>query len=940
MTTPGSPGERRDFLISRPQPGRSRPRPMRLAPRCGPSRRVVRALLPGLAALTTFIVAFGSVGLPTAGAAVQGRPAGAGTTGRSDPLSALPVAGRPIAAGPRSEGPIAGSVPNVTVRRMIVRMKGGQLVSGAVRAAAGRSVAVHTNGRVRPAGAGLTGVAGGGGTTVLSLPLPIAGAAAVAVGNELTARPDVDWAEPDWPVRANTAPPVAVNDPGVGRQWALWDADVNPPAGGYSIKAPAAWRTTTGAARVVVAVVDTGITDHPDLNAALVRQNGKVYGYDMIGDLPTAGDGNGRDSDPHDPGDFLAGDPSCSPTSSWHGTHVTGIIAATQNNSVGVSGVAPGVRVEPVRVLGTCGGYESDVEDGIRWATGGSVPGVPANLHPAKVVNLSLGGPSPCDASYQAAINDARSRGAVVVVAAGNDNSSAPTAPADCSGVINTAATGKTGQRAFYSNFGATAGRVSIAAPGGDEHIDEGIFSTYNSGTTTPGAPSYADDQGTSMAAPQVSGVVALMLSVADLTPDGVLQILRTTATRFPVYGNGLDCSVVKCGAGIVDAGAAVAAAAPPPPGLFHPLGPIRVLDTRTAAGGGAPLRTASVRDVQIAGAGGVPAQAVAVAVTLTATGATSGGFLTAFPAGRVRPIASNVNYAPGRAAADLAIVPLGVGGRVSVFNGSPGSVHLVVDVAGYFLAAPAAAAALRALPPTRLLDTRLAGGAVAGQTSRQLVVAGVGGVPATATDVAMTVTVTRPSRPGFLSAFPSGTPVPNTSVLNFVAGESVPNLVLLKIGSGGRVGFFNGSAGNTDLIVDIAGYVSAGVPAGPPKLAGSFASIAPIRVLDTRRTTKLAANSTIGIPISKFGCGTTPTAAAAINLTVVNPAAGGHLTVHPVGTSLPNVSNLNFAPHQTVANMAIGTVVSPAATAGIAVHNSSNQSVDLVIDSTGCFRS
>ena len=240
----------------------------------------------------------------------------------------------------------------------------------------------------------------------------------------------------------------------------------------------------------------------------------------LIAALPLAADGNGRDADPSDPGDATVagqcGAGSGASNSSWHGTHVAGSIAAKTNNGVGV---AFNAKIVPVRVLGKCGGYPSDIADAIIWASGGAVSGVPANANPARVINMSLGGGGACANTSQNAINSARSRGTVVVVAAGNSNADASGAnPANCPGVVAVAATNRSGGRAYYSNYGAV---VDVAAPGGDARTaGGGILSTLNAGTTTPGADSYAFYQGTSMAAPHVAGVAALMLSkTPGLTP-------------------------------------------------------------------------------------------------------------------------------------------------------------------------------------------------------------------------------------------------------------------------------------------------------------------------------------------------------------------------------------------------------------------------------------
>jgi serine protease len=358
-----------------------------------------------------------------------------------------------------------------------------------------------------------------------------------ALAAEMMARdPSIEYAEPD---RIMTHMATA-NDPMYSQQWHYTDS-----VGG--LRLPTAWDKSTGSG-VVVAVIDTGYRPHTDLSGQLLQ------GYDFITDTFIANDGNGRDSDASDPGDAIAvgecggGQPTRAQNSSWHGTHVAGTVAARTNNSVGVAGVAYNAKIVPVRVLGKCGGYTSDIADAITWSSGGSVSGVPANANKARVLNLSLGGTGSCDTTTQNAINGARSRGAVVVVAAGNDAMNVSNAsPANCSGVVAVAATGKTGGRASYSNYGTL---IDVAAPGGDGSYS--VISTLNSGTNAPASDNYAGYQGTSMATPHVAGVAALMLSVkSTLTPDQVESTLKSTTRAFPASCSG-------CGTGIVDATAAV----------------------------------------------------------------------------------------------------------------------------------------------------------------------------------------------------------------------------------------------------------------------------------------------------------------------------------------------------------------------------------------------
>jgi serine protease len=370
---------------------------------------------------------------------------------------------------------------------------------------------------------------------------------AQALAQEIAASDfNVEYAEPDGRMHALFTPNDTLY---ATQQWDLFEATAG-------VNAPSAWDKSTGSG-VVVAVIDTGYRPHADLAANIVA------GYDFISDSAEARDGNGRDSDARDEGDYTSanecGDGGPATTSSWHGTHVAGTIAAVTNNATGIAGLAFGAKVQPVRVLGRCGGSFSDIADAITWASGGTVSGVTANATPARVINMSLGGTSSCPATLQTAITGARSRGTVVVVAAGNENANASTAaPANCTGVVVVAAVGRTGARAYYSNFGSI---VDLAAPGGDMSSSSsgGIYSTLNAGTSTPGADSYAFYQGTSMAAPHVAAVAALMRSVnTALTPDEIEARLKSSARAFPA-----TCS--QCGAGLLDANAAVIAATAAP---------------------------------------------------------------------------------------------------------------------------------------------------------------------------------------------------------------------------------------------------------------------------------------------------------------------------------------------------------------------------------------
>jgi len=355
--------------------------------------------------------------------------------------------------------------------------------------------------------------------------------------------PAVLYADPVIRLHAQRTP----SDPMYSLQW-----NFSNPASG--INAPAAWEITTGGP-VTVGVVDTGILPHPDLI------NKTLPGYDMIGDPEISLDGDGRDADAFDSGDWIEG-PQCGSedpiweASSWHGTHVAGIIGAQANNGQGIAGVSWGARILPVRVLGRCGGEFTDVMDGILWAAGVPVAGVPANPYPARVINMSLGGKGSCPRALQQAIDSALLRGASIVVAAGNSNRNASGyTPANCGGVITVAAHTILGDKAYYSNFGSA---VELSAPGGEFWSYEGILSTISDGPRTALSYTYAEYQGTSMAAPHVAGVAALLLSKnPDLLAGQVADILVNSARPHPA---GSSCGgETPCGSGMVDAARALA---------------------------------------------------------------------------------------------------------------------------------------------------------------------------------------------------------------------------------------------------------------------------------------------------------------------------------------------------------------------------------------------
>ena len=285
-------------------------------------------------------------------------------------------------------------------------------------------------------------------------------------------------------------------------------------------------------------VIDTGYTRHPELIHSLVP------GYDFISNPVSGRDGNGRDADPTDEGDQapfnLCGDMQNAQISTWHGTHVAGIIAARGQNRLGIAGVSDLAAIQPIRVLGRCGGQTSDIADAIMWAAGGHINGVPDNKHPAQIINLSLGGVRACPNAYQKAINFALSKGAIVVAAAGNAGIDASQfAPANCKGVIAVGNSTKNGTRASDSNYGKT---VTVSAPGTD------ILSLGIDSINRPnGKYNYVYRSGTSMAAPHVSGILA-----QQFVNGANVSRQKVYSSAFNAVANPIKCDKGYCGRGII----------------------------------------------------------------------------------------------------------------------------------------------------------------------------------------------------------------------------------------------------------------------------------------------------------------------------------------------------------------------------------------------------
>ena len=380
----------------------------------------------------------------------------------------------------------------------------------------------------------------GTGAHVVALSSGRSRAQMLATAAQLARNPNVASAEPDDWVYPHAIP----TDPNYAAQWHHHD-----PLGGVNTQA--AWDITTGSRDVVVAVIDSGATNHPDLAGR------EILGYDFISDAAVSADGDGRDASPLDVGDFISAADKATDRfkacdlsgSSWHGTAVAGTIGAIANNGLNTVGMDWNARILSIRALGKCGGLSSDIIDAMLWSAGQTIVGVPANTTPAKIINLSLGSVNNCSIGYQTAITLLNNLGVIVVASAGNDGTPLAHSPAGCNGVISVGATGRNGGRASYSNFAST---IALVAPGGDG----GDFVTIgNSGGTIIGNPITTGISGTSFSAPVVSGTLSLMLALRpDLTPALARRMLQASVRPFPDS----SCKLNSCGAGILDAATAV----------------------------------------------------------------------------------------------------------------------------------------------------------------------------------------------------------------------------------------------------------------------------------------------------------------------------------------------------------------------------------------------
>jgi len=413
--------------------------------------------------------------------------------------------------------------------------------------------------------------------------------------------------------------------------------------------------------------------------------------------------------------------------------------------------------------------------------------------------------------------------------------------------------------------------------------------------------------------------------------------VMRQPTISMPACGTTIDVDIsgsATNGAALVGAGFPRSTTPPTVPGAFGPLIPARIMDTRVDGRGQVPA--SSARRVRILGAGGLPSIGVsAVVLNLTVTGASKGGYLTAYPTGTSKPTASNVNFVAGQTVPNLAVVPVGFDGSIQIYNAADAAVDILADVAGYYLGGtPAAPGAFAPVSPARILDSRVdGGGQVPGTATRQVQILGAGGVPLTGVSaVVLNLTVTNTTKGGYLTAYPTGTSQPTASNVNFVAGQTVPNLVVVPVGSDGTIQIYNSADAPVDMLADVAGYYLGGTPTA----AGTLGALPPSRILDTRTDGRGMVPGSSGRAVTVAGQGGVPAggaSAAILNVTVTDTTDGGFITVFPTGVNRPTASNLNFIAGQTVPNL----VMVPIGTDGkIMLYNASTAPVDLVADVVG----
>jgi DNA-binding beta-propeller fold protein YncE len=490
------------------------------------------------------------------------------------------------------------------------------------------------------------------------------------------------------------------------------------------------------------------------------------------------------------------------------------------------------------------------------------------------------------------------------------------TAPVGSGGVYTVTVTAANGIAPPSTETISLTVGVAPAITSADQAVfQEGVAGSFTVTATGIPAPSFAETG----ALP--AGVTLTTAGVLSGTPEaGTSGSYPITITASNTAGSATQAFTL-----IVDA----------PPGVYTPVSPVRVLDTRNGTGGyDEPVGPGGTISLQVGGADGVPASGVtAVVLNVTATDPTASSYVTVYPDGQAQPTASNLNFTAGETIANLVTVP-DIDGKVDFYNNS-GSVDLVADLEGYYTTGTGSA--FVPAGPERMLDTRDGTGApqapVGPGGTISLQVTGADGVPSSGvTAVALNVTATDTTAASYVTVYPDGGTRPLASNLNFTAGETIPNLVVVPVGADGKVDFYNNS-GSTDLVADLAGYYTTGT-------GSSFVAVSPARMLDTRNgtggyTTPVGPGSTISLQITGVdGIPATGVTAVVLNVTATDPTASSYVTVYPDGTTRPTASNLNFTDGQTIPNL----VIVPVGADGEIDFYNNTGSTDLVADLEGYY--
>ncbi len=470
-------------------------------------------------------------------------------------------------------------------------------------------------------------------------------------------------------------------------------------------------------------------------------------------------------------------------------------------------------------------------------------------------------------------------------------------------------ADGRPGQWSTSGRFFALGAIPTLTSPGSGAMVNG--YASYFSWSETPGAVTYRFER---RPAGSTTTTEKVTTSAQAYAPTAVLA---TGAWEWRVAA--IDAAGTEIGAS-----AWRSFTVDNLRGSYTAVTPRRFLDTRTGLGATqAPVGAGRTINVVVSG---LPAGASSVVLNVTATSTTTTGFVTVWPYGQTRPATSNVAYTAGKTVPNMVTVPVGTGGRISLYN-SAGTANLIADLAGYF--APDLGSGFTPVTPSRVLDTRTGVGGHSGAAGPgETITLAIPNTPSGTKAVVLNMTVTGPTAGGYLSVYPYGSARPTVSSLNFAKGQTVPNLVTAAVDGAGRVSIYN-SSGNSHIIADLAGYYSLG-------RGSEFKAVNCTRVMDTRSGLgaakgKLPGGSTQTLTIPGLPAGTT---AVALNVMVTGPTTGGYLTVYPSDAPRPSASNLNFAAGQTISNM---VVVRVGAGGKVTFYNSSG-SVDVVADLAGSY--